>query len=115
MSITITIEVGEKGLEKALTSPLKGNRTKVDPPTPDPPRDADSEKGADFDLQLMARDSLEEDALLQLETEIALWIRELLQNKKSGCAREFLSKAKHHMTEDLKALIVEEIKAYKGK
>ena len=71
--------------------------------------DPDVERGDALDVELMTRDSLPDDEVMELEQRVVLYVREMLQAKKSSIVRSFLDKAKHHLTPTLKDSINEEI------
>ena len=71
--------------------------------------DPDVERGDALDVELMNRDNMADDEKIDLEQRVTLYVRKLLDAKKSSILREFLDKAKHHLDTDLKESIADEI------
>jgi len=75
--------------------------------------DKDVERGDALDIELLTRDSMADDEKLELEQRVVLFVREMLQEKKSSVIRNFLDKAKYHLDPALKESISDEITALK--
>ena len=75
--------------------------------------DPDVERGDALDVELMTRDNMADDEKIDLEQRVTLYVRELLEQKKSSVLRSFLDKAKHHLDKDLKDCISNEIEESK--
>lgn len=82
-------------------------------PSPEKKVDKDVERGAALDVELLTRDSMADDERMELEQRVVLFVREMLVAKKSEVVRDFLSKAKHHLTPELKESISDEIQEVK--
>jgi len=73
----------------------------------------DEEIGDNFDLELINRDRLKEEELVDLGQRISLYVRDLLSKKKIGILRIFMDKTKHHMGNAIMDLAKDEIEEYK--
>ena len=71
--------------------------------------DPDVERGDALDVELMNRDNMADEDKMDLEQRVTLFVRDLLNAKKSSILREFLDKAKHHLDRALKESISDEI------
>jgi len=107
-----------EGLEKGITIHIHVGTPNVEIPsskkeevTPDP--DSDEAKGAALDLELINKNRLNDEELLELGERITLFARDLLKRNKSTCLREFMDKAKDHLTGDMLSMVKDEIELSK--
>jgi len=73
----------------------------------------DEETGDGFDLELINKDRLKEEEIIDLGQRISLYVRDLLSKKKIGVLRIFMDKTKHHMGNAIMDLAKDEIEEYK--
>ena len=111
--LTINIYAGSDPVPIVDIKPTP--KQKAPSPEPkDPPKvDKDVERGDALDVELLARDDLDDAEKIDLEQRIVLYVRELLSKKKSSTLRSFLDKAKHHLEPTMKESISEEIRNVK--
>ena len=107
--VTINIYTTSTDVPKCSSTEPKATSVVV----PKESADLDVERGDALDVELMARDSMSDEDKIDLEQRVTLYVREMLQSKKSSILREFLDKAKHHFDGVLKESISDEIKEIK--
>ena len=72
-------------------------------------------KAATLDLELINKNRLNDNELMDLGERLTLFARDLLKRKKSTCLREFMDKAKNHLTGDMLSMVKDEIELSKVK
>ena len=105
--LTININIGTPNVS---ISPKKKTTIK-----PKKISNTDESKAAALDLELINKNRLNDNELMDLGERLALFARDLLKRKKSTCLREFMDKAKNHLTGDMLSMVKDEIELSKVK
>ena len=106
------------GLEKGITIHIHVGTPNVEIPKAEErvdsvSEDTDEARGAALDLELINKNRLDDGELLDLGERITLFARDLLKRKKSTVLREFMDKAKDHLTGDILSMVKDEIELSK--
>lgn len=102
-------------IQSRLGSTVFGNEGKIHSPAPLAPKQkkptkTDSEqKAANLGLKLLAKDDLDSDALMRLEEDVTLFIRDSIESGNFADAKEFLIEHKDHLTPEMKEMATIEI------
>ena len=103
--VTINIYTDSTDVPRCSSTEPKATSVVVPKESADP----DVERGDALDVELMNRDNMSDEDKIDLEQRVTLYVRELLDAKKSSILREFLDKAKHHLDGPLKESVANEI------
>ena len=107
-------------IQSKLGGTVFGDNGKIHSPSPLSPKQkkpvkTDSEqKAANLGLKLLAKDDLDSDALMRLEEDVTLFIRDRIESGNFADAKEFLIEHKDHLTSEMKEMATIEISNMKS-
>ena len=107
-------------IQSRLGGTVFGSGGKIHSPSPLAPKQkkpakTDSEqKAANLGLKLLAKDDLDSDALMRLEEDVTLFIRDRIESGNFADAKEFLVDHKDHLTSEMKEMATIEISNMKS-
>ena len=79
-----------------------------------PAKTNSEQKAANLGLKLLAKDDLDSDALMRLEEDVTLFIRDRIESGNFADAKEFLVDHKDHLTSEMKEMATIEISNMKS-
>ena len=107
-------------IQSRLGGIVFGSGGKIHSPSPlatkeKKPAKTDAEqKAANLGLKLLAKDDLDSDALMRLEEDVTLFIRDRIESGNFADAKEFLVEHKDHLTSEMKEMATIEISNMKS-
>ena len=107
-------------IQSKLGGTVFGDSGKIHSPSPlapkqkKPPKTDSEQKAANLGLKLLAKDDLDSDALMRLEEDVTLFIRDRIESGNFADAKEFLVEHKDHLTSEMKEMATIEISNMKS-